>query len=62
MISLFEISQSEINEIIAFLINSNLIKGKLRQDKLRKGIFERAFLKGIFELALPKGHFDEGHI
>ena len=53
MISLFEISQSEINENIAFMINSNLIKGKLRKGKLRKG---------MFELALPKGHFDEGHI
>ena len=61
MISLFEISQSEINENIAFLINGNFIKG----------IFERAFLnwhyrkdilmKDISERAFPKGHFDEGH-
>ena len=66
MISLFEISQSEINENIAFVINSNLIKGKLRQGKLRKGIFERAYLnwhyrkgilmKDISERAFPKGH------
>ena len=70
MISLFEISQSEINEIIVFVINSNLIKGKLRQDKLRKGIFERAYLnwhyrkgilmKDISERAFPKGHFRKG--
>ena len=40
---LFEISQSEINENIAFVINSNLIKGKFR-----KGIFETAFMKGHF--------------
>ena len=39
MISLFEISQSKISENIAFLINGNLRKGKLR-----KGIFERAYM------------------
>ena len=65
MISLFEISKSEINENIAFVINSNLIKGKLR-----KGIFERAYLnwhyrkgilmKDISERAFPKGHFRKG--
>ena len=54
----------------AFLLNVNLIKGKLKcitQDNLKKnilikGIFERALPKGHFkERAFPKGHFDEGH-
>ena len=70
MISLFKISQSEINENIAFVINSNLKKGKLRQSKLRKGIFERAYLnwhyrkgilmKDISERAFPKGILMKG--
>ena len=61
MISLFKISQSEINENIAFVINSNLIKGIFERAYLnwhcRKGIL----MKDISERAFPKGHFDEGH-
>ena len=41
MISLFKISQSEINENIAFVINSNLIKGKIETGQIEVGQNEK---------------------
>ena len=74
MISLFEISQSKISENIAFLINGNLRKGKLRKgiferaymnwhyrkSILMKDISERAFLKGILMKGIKRKGISEG--